>query len=54
MALSDLALVAPSAKYPFDPFEKWLNEPDDVSFYLIDQDEREVGVRIVLLQVEVA
>ena len=43
MALSDLALVNPSAKYPFDPFEKWLNEPDDVSFYLIDQDAREVG-----------
>ncbi|MGX1309497.1 ribosomal-protein-alanine N-acetyltransferase [Amorphus suaedae] len=42
----DLALVNPSAKFPFDPLEwreKWLNEPDDESFYLIDGDGREVG-----------
>ena len=42
----DLALVNPSAKFPFDPLEwreKWLNEPDDESFYLIDEDGREVG-----------
>ncbi len=36
----DLALANPNAKHPFDPLEwqeKWLNEPDDASFYLIDQ-----------------
>ena len=43
---ADLALVNPSAKHPFDPLEwreKWLNEPDDASFYLLDADGREVG-----------
>ena len=43
---SDLALVNPNAKYPFDPLEwqeKWLNEPDDESFYLLDGSGREVG-----------
>lgn len=43
---ADLELVNPSAKYPFDPLEwqeKWLNEPDDESFYLVDQSGREVG-----------
>lgn len=43
---SDLALVNPNAKHPFDPLEwqeKWLNEPDDASFYLIDGDGRDVG-----------
>lgn len=42
----DLALVNPSAKHPFDPLEwreKWLNEPDDASFYLVDASGREVG-----------
>lgn len=35
----DLALVNPNAKHPFDPLEwqeKWLAEPDDASFYLVD------------------
>lgn len=43
---TDLALVNPSAKTPFDPYEwanKWLGEPDDASFYLIDGAGREVG-----------
>jgi len=42
----DLALVNPSAKHPFDPLEwqeKWLNEPDDASFYLVDANGKEVG-----------
>ncbi len=42
----DIALVNPSAKAPFDPLEwqeKWLNEPDDASFYLVDETGREVG-----------
>ncbi len=43
---ADLALVNPNAKHPFDPLEwqeKWLNEPDDASFYLVDGQDREVG-----------
>ncbi|WP_244444252.1 GNAT family N-acetyltransferase [Lutibaculum baratangense] len=42
----ELALVNPSAKAPFDPLEwqeKWLNEPDDASYYLVDEAGREVG-----------
>lgn len=42
----DLLLVNPSAKHPFDPLEwqeKWLNEADDASFYVVDEDGREVG-----------
>ena len=42
----DLALVNPNAKAPFDPLEwqeKWLNEPDDASFYVVDASGREVG-----------
>ncbi|MFD1341165.1 GNAT family N-acetyltransferase [Litorisediminicola beolgyonensis] len=42
----DLALVNPNAQAPFDPVEwheKWLNEPDDASFYLLDAEGREVG-----------
>ncbi|MEF2551078.1 GNAT family N-acetyltransferase [Aurantimonas sp. A2-1-M11] len=42
----DLALVNPNAKHPFDPLEwqeKWLNEADDASFYLVDETGREVG-----------
>ncbi len=36
----DLALANPNAKHPFDPLEwqeKWLNEPDDASYYLVDR-----------------
>ncbi|MBP0614174.1 GNAT family N-acetyltransferase [Jiella mangrovi] len=43
---ADLLRVNPSAKHPFDPLEwqeKWLNEPDDASFYLVDDRGREVG-----------
>lgn len=43
---ADLARVNPSAKHPFDPLEwqeKWLNEPEDVSYYLVDSQDREVG-----------
>ncbi|QQA44889.1 GNAT family N-acetyltransferase [Pelagovum pacificum] len=43
---ADLALVNPNAKHPFDPLEwqeRWLNEADDESFYLVDPDGREVG-----------
>ena len=43
---ADLALVNPSAKHPFDPLEwqeKWLNEPDDASFYIVDASGREIG-----------
>nr|WP_255720580.1 GNAT family N-acetyltransferase [Acuticoccus kalidii] len=43
---SDLALVNPSAKHPFDPLEwseTWLCEPDDASYYVLDGEGREVG-----------
>lgn len=43
---SDLALVNPNAKHPFDALEwaeKWLHEADDASFYLCDADGREIG-----------
>ncbi|EPX80435.1 GNAT family N-acetyltransferase [Salipiger mucosus] len=42
----DLALVNPSAKHPFDAAEwseKWLNELDDESFFIVDPEGREVG-----------
>lgn len=42
----DLARVNPNAKHPFDPLEwreRWLQEADDASFYLIDGSGREVG-----------
>ncbi len=42
----DLAKVNPNAKHPFDPAEwaeKWLQEQDDASFYLVDPEGREVG-----------
>ncbi|MHA6344958.1 GNAT family N-acetyltransferase [Roseivivax sp. CAU 1761] len=42
----DLARVNPNAKHPFDAAEwaeKWLNEADDASFYLVDENGREVG-----------
>lgn len=43
---ADLARVNPSAKHPVDPTEwqeKWLNELDDESFYILDTAGREVG-----------
>lgn len=43
---ADLSVVNPSAKHPFDPLEwqeKWLNEPDDASYYLVDASGREIG-----------
>jgi len=42
----DLALVNPHAAQPFDPGEwamKWVGERDDETFYLLDQEGREVG-----------
>ncbi|MGM0585908.1 MAG: GNAT family N-acetyltransferase [Pseudomonadota bacterium] len=42
----ELALVNPNARRPFDPLEwreKWLNEPDDAAFYVLDASGREVG-----------
>jgi len=42
----DLSVVNPNAKHPFDPLEwqeKWLAEPDDASFYIVDQADRDVG-----------
>lgn len=42
----DLAKVNPNAKHPFDPAEwaeKWLQEADDASFYVLDAQGREVG-----------
>jgi ribosomal protein S18 acetylase RimI-like enzyme len=43
----DLSLVNPQAKHPFDALEwreRWLNEPDDASFFVLDVDSRrEVG-----------
>lgn len=42
----DLARVNPNAKFPVDPLEwqeKWLGEPDDVSFYILNDAGREVG-----------
>ena len=41
-----LTLVNPNAKHPFDPLEwqeKWLAEPDDESFYILDGAGHEVG-----------
>lgn len=43
---ADLALVNPNAKFPFDPLEwqeKWLGDPDDASYYLVDDDGVDVG-----------
>lgn len=43
---ADLARINPSAKHPFDQLEwqeKWLNEPEDVSYYLVDSRGREMG-----------
>ncbi len=43
---ADLTLVNPNAKFPFDPLEwqeKWLAEPDDASYYLLDETGAEVG-----------
>ncbi len=43
---ADLALINPNARHPFDQVEwaeKWLNEPDDASYYLLDDTGREVG-----------
>jgi len=45
-APEDLALVNPQAGHPFDPGEwrmKWLQEADDESFYLLDDQGRHVG-----------
>lgn len=45
-APEDLALVNPNAKHPFDQLEwreKWLNEPDDASWYILDADDNIVG-----------
>lgn len=42
----EMALVNPNAKFPLDPLEwqeKWLNELDDASFYLVDASGRDVG-----------
>ncbi len=42
----DLALVNPSARHPVDADEwhqKWVQELDDESFYLVDGEGREVG-----------
>jgi len=42
----DLSLVNPHAAHPFDPGEwamKWVGERDDETFYLRDEDGREVG-----------
>jgi ribosomal protein S18 acetylase RimI-like enzyme len=42
---AELALVNPNAKHPFDPLEwqeKWLAEPDDASFYIVENG-RDVG-----------
>lgn len=43
---TEIPLLNPSAKVPFDPTEwhnKWLGDPDDVSFYLQDDQEQDVG-----------
>jgi RimJ/RimL family protein N-acetyltransferase len=43
---ADLALVNPHAKFPFDPLEwqeKWLGEADDASYFLVDEQGRDVG-----------
>ncbi|ETW11956.1 Ribosomal-protein-alanine acetyltransferase [Roseivivax marinus] len=42
----EMKLVNPNAKFPFDPqewAEKWLNEPDDASFYILDETGQPVG-----------
>ena len=42
----EMYLVNPNAKFPLDPFEwqeKWLNELDDASFYIVDDQGRDVG-----------
>lgn len=43
---TEMALVNPNAKFPLDPLEwqeKWLNELDDASFYVVDKAGRDVG-----------
>lgn len=43
---AEIPLLNPSAKVPFDAIEwhnKWLGEPEDVSFYLQDAAGRDVG-----------
>lgn len=43
---TEILLLNPSAKVPFDKMEwqnKWLGEPEDVSFYLQDATGRDVG-----------
>lgn len=50
----DLGLVDPSARHPFDAeewYQKWLNEADDESFYLVDDDDCEVGLFAVRVAV---
>lgn len=43
---AEIPLLNPNAKVPFDEIEwhqKWLGEPDDVSFYLQDEAGKDVG-----------
>lgn len=43
---TDLRLVNPSAGHPFDPLEwqeKWLGDLHDESFYVLDDQGREIG-----------
>ncbi|SDX93738.1 GNAT family N-acetyltransferase [Roseicitreum antarcticum] len=43
---AEISLLNPSAKVPFDEIEwqqKWLGDPEDVSFYLRDATGRDVG-----------
>jgi len=43
---ADIPLLNPNAKVPFDEIEwhqKWLGDPEDVSFYLQDAAGRDVG-----------
>ncbi len=43
---ADMARVNPAAKVPFDPLEwseKWLGDPDDRAYYIVDGAEEIVG-----------
>jgi len=47
--LADLELLNPHAQHPFDPLEwqeKWLGDPDDVSFYILDDTPENGGTEV--------
>jgi hypothetical protein len=52
---AEIPLLNPNAKVPFDEIEwhqKWLREPEDVSFYLQDAAGRDATARCLQLRPE--